>query len=282
MFGTGVKQEATLLRRIEARPEWKGRLWTFNAGVPGFGPGREFACLASHFESLEPHIVIMALYTGNDLQDVSRFYEVLVKKQVKQPPASKKPQETKKVRHHLKGIWPLVTNHRYWSSGSKLCSLFFLYLRRLAVSRGWVDPALVYNTFLIESCGLGPRPRIDAALQLTGAAAGGANRYCLGRGAHFMVLIIPPVFLVDRAMFDLFFAVKKSYDRGQYSPDVLHEKLRGILRNQDIPFLDMLPVLRERLAGGSTLYHEEGHWNAAGHQEAADRIFDFLKSKGWL
>ncbi len=253
-----------------------------------YGPGNELLCLTHHFNAMEPDIVIMAVYTGNDLSDVFRLYKRVVNKEVlgqvedsdaKEEPASA---EMERKRHHVKSIWPRLKNINYWTDSSKISTLIYPSLRHLAVELGWLDPKMVYNMFLIRSCAISPNKDIEWAIKLIEMATDEANLFCRDRGTRFMVLIIPPLFLVDRAMFDRFYDTYPDIDRDEHSPDVLHERLRSIFRAKDVPCLDLLPLLRDRHAQGLKLYHDEGHWNAAGHQEAADWIFNFLKSKNWL
>jgi len=96
-------------------------------------------------------------------------------------------------------------------------------------------------------------------------------------------MLIPDKLLVDRDLFDWVLFTKLKLDRDEYSPDVLHEKLQAEFLDLNVPFLDLLPFLRVRHDEGFKLYHnDDGHWDTAGHQEAADRLYDFLKSKEWL
>jgi hypothetical protein len=289
-FGLGVKAEETFLRRLEAMQGWEGRIWTVNTGIPGYGPGHELICLMKHFSALMPDIVVMAIYTGNDLKDVINFYTKIKKKEIvlgveeRASQVEATPTETKRerIRHHVNMILPRLKEYKTWTASSKICSLLFPPLRRLAVMTGLLDPKMIYNMFLIKACALEPSPDVEGAFKLTETAVGEATRFCRDRGARFMVLIIPPLFLVDRAMFDGFFSKQSNYHRKEYSPDVMHEKLRAVFRKRGVPFLDLLPVLRDRHTEGLKLYHDEGHWNGLGHQEAADRLFEFLELKNWL
>ena len=44
----------------------------------------------------------------------------------------------------------------------------------------------------------------------------------------------------------------------------------------------MTAAFREKAAAGEKLYHEEGHWNAAGHKTSSEIMLRFIGEQGWI
>jgi lysophospholipase L1-like esterase len=50
---------------------------------------------------------------------------------------------------------------------------------------------------------------------------------------------------------------------------------------EGIAFLDLTTVLQTKLgAGYNTYFPDDSHWNAAGHEVAADAIAGFMRERG--
>lgn len=58
---------------------------------------------------------------------------------------------------------------------------------------------------------------------------------------------------------------------------VQNELVRDFCAEAKIPFLDLTPVLEQNAAAGRAVYHaDDAHWNAAGHEVAAQELARFL------
>ena len=70
-FGWGVDAAATFPRLLDNHVAADGtRLESINAGVIGYGPDNEAAWLAAHGWALQPRLVLVGFYAGNDVRDV--------------------------------------------------------------------------------------------------------------------------------------------------------------------------------------------------------------------
>ena len=49
------------------------------------------------------------------------------------------------------------------------------------------------------------------------------------------------------------------------------DRLRALARAEDVPFVDLLPILRARRDDG-LYFPKDGHWNPAGHAVVADVV----------
>jgi len=278
-FGTGVQAEEVFLRRFEAADGLThGGSWTFNAGVPGYGPPQYSRLLHSLLPRVQPDTVVVLLYTGNDLEEAALFNGWLESRRAAgaAPVAGGVPPWRRDERRHVGGALTDLKRGTYWTGTSALGRLVLPRVHRLLVSAGWAHPRVVYNDFLIRSCSKAPDPQVVAAEQAAIDALAEIRRLCAAREARLVVVLAPPAVLVDLAMFDRFFDKQQAYPRELFSPDALHQRLVGRITAAGITILDLLPVLRQRHEAGDRLYHDEGHWNAAGHQLAADELARLL------
>jgi lysophospholipase L1-like esterase len=291
-FGLGVQEEETFLRRLEALGIGQEIVHTINLAVPGYGPVHELLCLQKHVDRIEPDLVVMAVFPGNDLSDSLRLFRQMKKipgmehiplvTETKKGPGSRKEESStaeEDSRKHIDEVIEELAQYKYWMTSSKLGYLILPPLRRLAARIGLADPRLVYNDLLIRSCALKPDPSVRSAMQIVITAAELANKTCASRNARFAVMFIPHKILVDRAMFDRYFESSSYYKRQNFSPDILHETLVKMCEAQDIPVLDLLLHFRALYEQGEKLYHDEGHWNSEGHRSAAERLSEWLWTK---
>jgi hypothetical protein len=91
------------------------------------------------------------------------------------------------------------------------------------------------------------------------------------------VLLIPDEFQVEDELWN---AVSQQFDRPAQRdrPQMI---LTAWLEQQNIPYLDLLPLMRSVAPmedGRRHLYHlRDTHWNARGNRIAAESLADFLK-----
>lgn len=75
-FGIGVAEDDTysrVLERMLNREAHDGRVFrVFNLGIGGYGPAEYYLVVKRYLSILKPDVVVIAFFTGNDLQDLSQ------------------------------------------------------------------------------------------------------------------------------------------------------------------------------------------------------------------
>jgi lysophospholipase L1-like esterase len=128
----------------------------------------------------------------------------------------------------------------------------------------------------------GPTPRIDGAWQLTCGIIGALRYEVETRGARLLVVHVPNKMEVsdrDRELTRLAYGMD---DAGWDAARVL-QRLRECARREGLEVLDLVPALRA--AGpdpGDAYFTFDPHWNALGHQAAAEAVAADLRARGWL
>jgi hypothetical protein len=274
-FGMGVEAEQTFVQNLETEIPG-GRLITFNAGVPGYGPAHERVILEELADRVRPDLVVMVLYTGNDLEDTQRLEHP---ESVAAPVRRRSDQNR---RRHVPEILARLGSYRYWTNSSRVCAYTLPFFARLAVRLGLADPRLVYNSFMIRSCATDLDATAKQALEGTVRAVEDTALRCGQLEARFLVLLAPAALFADPALFDRFFERQQAYERQDHSPDILHARLVSECERRGIAVLDLLPMLRRLQVDQKACYHPEGHWNAFGHHAVGRALAEVLGQKGWI
>ena len=96
-----------------------------------------------------------------------------------------------------------------------------------------------------------------------------------GTGARFVVMIIPDQYQVDRALVDEVLSAngKRPED---YDFDRPQRVLREALEPADVEVLDLLPVFRGAFSGGATYRPRDTHWSRRGNEIAAAALTDYF------
>lgn len=270
-----------------------------NYGTSSFGPQQELYVLQDFAIGHQPRDVVVGYFAGNDLFDAERFdswehggdkpgeeasgwrlkkryrrFETLFLTSLTKRflPVRSAPQQISAQKNELgfdRGAYTIAT-----SNGTPLrFAMMPPYLQKLAESRSEIERSrgwkLVCDSF--------------AKMKQT----------CAERGARLTIMFIPSK---DEVYWPL---VEHSLGQAelQHSLDFIssynhmplpagdiranrlaqNQLMREFCATAGIPFLDLTPALEEAAASGRAVYFaDDAHWNAAGHQVAAEELAKFL------
>jgi len=276
--GVPYQQMFTVRMREELeRSGALGEVEVFELGVPGVGPRFELRLWELEHELVDPDLVILAFFVGNDFQD-----ETL---------------ETLDTEFEIKPerwsySYRLVRNlRRVWRERAKL---------RLSESeqevhkRGGYDVGMkpeligpVHNrpqwyieleAARIRICLRSQRQRFLRLAADVGDVLGRFAAEVRDAGAEFVVVTIPDEFQVDPEL------RRKVLERIQVSPDGVdldlpQRHLAGQLEEAGIPYLDLLPLFREHTREQRLYWPNDSHWNPEGNALAGQAIAEYLASR---
>lgn len=251
-----------------------------NFGVSGYGPAQELVTLRRDALRFSPDLVIMAVYTGNDIWNSERSLDGHEDRVYALPTADGvkiDDSNTQTFRYRLKRITRNTLNAVI--DRSRLLQL----IRRIAM--------LVDHTWLAGKTSSGrvfdPRRRQYAlyrppadrawkrAWRATEATIAAAARASRAAGARFLM-----VTLSNAEQVYPFRNVREAFRTGVGAPDLFYpdRRLAAFAEKEGFPHLALAPVLRVQADATGVFLHGypntrigTGHWNVLGH-EAAGRI----------
>ncbi len=257
----------------------------YNLGVPGVGPPEYLRLLVDDALPLEPDLVVLCLFVGNDLTyaQVDRglpdrgLRSWLGREQVLTWVVPRRLARIAAERGRRAGREPPV-------AGSQAAHAPVAPIDRAALVQAfpWLNDPLLEEGSLSEPAFL--RLETQRALEncradpvsLAGTCALLGEALALAGAGRICVLLIPDEFQVEDALWE---AVLWSAGR-DLERDRPQRLLTGWLARQGIPCLDLLPVLRAVPPledGRRHLYHlRDTHFNARGNRVAGEALADFL------
>lgn len=273
---------ARLARELPACPAFRGRqVETLNFGVSGYGTAQELLTLKSRVWKYRPDLVLLAFYSGNDVrnnyrpleQDPMRPYFVLDHGRLALDD-SFRATEGYRLRRSLpaRALYAVWNHSRVLQLGKMGKSALDGYVGAWKARRVTTQP--------IEELGLDNavyQPPADAAWTAAWAATEAMLREMDAEtrrhGARFAIASLSTPIQVDPRV-----AKRQAFARELNVPDLLYpdRRLAAFGREAGIPFLALAPPLADYAAKTGRYLHGfpntkpgEGHWNAAGHREAA-------------
>lgn len=282
-----VMEEQTFAQRLERSLNSSSpsrRVEVLNAGVGGWGTGQEMLYLRQEGLRLQPDLVLLVLYSGNDIannssklerQDVldslyKPYWEIDASNGLRQVP-------------HRERI-PEALDEWLWLG--RRSSALFNY-----VETGFFDKFKYGQLdFIGDRADLGKPvllaqypPEWEESWQVTERLLAAAAQDSAAAGSGFVVVLAPSTFQVMPDDWrDLIRTGRRpASDWDQEKPN---KKMAGITARRGLPLIDLLPALRAaRDAGLRRLYFEhDKHWTATGHEVVAQALEEQLRRLGLL
>jgi acetyltransferase AlgX (SGNH hydrolase-like protein) len=278
-FGVGVEDEETYLARIESALRER-RVDVVNAGLVGAGPDTEARLLEAAGPGLQPDLLLLGFYVGNDLRDAMLGTEEL---EVRDGSLFWRPAARARWERVLRpgrlvdperpAAGPLPENGllRTHSHAYRMLTARLATLRARWVSQGVaVNPlnALQEEAFCLRDY----PPELEEGWNKTRDALDRIRAWSDRYRAALMIVVIPFRGQVELAEWRQF-----QQAHGLTDADVAREKPQALLNEwaerTGVAMLDLLPALRRARERGAELYYRrDPHWTAHGHAVAAAEI----------
>ena len=266
VFGVGVEDAETFTAVLAAGLTREGVVAEgLNAGIPAFGVPDAEDWLRRHGVDLEPDIVILAIFLGNDLVDASPDREeILMVDGLLVPSQSAGGLKAWLHRH----------SHLYVAIKGLLEQPGLLPLRgKLGLGEPW-KIRILKEEFSVyrRSAETDLAPAIEATDEALGRLVSLADEYEF----KLVAVLIPSEIQVDPDRW-LGGLASLGLDGGDYDPEMPTRIFSRLLEEHTIATLDLGPGYRAGLADGEPLYFRlDRHWTVEGHDLAADSLADFL------
>ncbi len=303
--GLHVALEQTFAKQLEARLTGGDRaVEVINGGVSGWGTDQEAIFYAIEGFRYAPELVLLLLFTRNDVLNNYGPLETARVKAVQKPffrleegelvvptfpfeppPGTGSPPP------------PLLAIGDWLRARSALYRLTTPYLRKIPATRralgplgllGGVGVALADEPDLpvtFEVYQAPPSAEWEEAWVLTGALVRRLDEEVKTRGGQLAVVIVnAPEQVYPERWAAISKAMAPSQDHS-WDPGAPNRRLAAILDEADIPYLDLLPIFQEAAEQPETpplYFYFDFHWSPAGHALAAEGVESFLRERGML
>jgi hypothetical protein len=239
----------------------RGQVEVVNMGIPRIGPASYLALLEHEGLRMEPDLVVLSFYIGNDFN---------------LPPQEDKfaPKPGSYVAAFLRYLFIIRPqfegleydkNESYRDDQPTLQREgYFKILRRKLRNFNPADPQkeqkLRYVTTTLE--------RI--------------RDLCRERGIPLFVVILPDEIQIDFALRQELFEAFPGLDPADFSFQAPNRRLHRRLEYLEIPYLDLLPRFRAEPLEVPLYKPRDTHWNRRGNAVAAEALTEHLRRTGWV
>jgi hypothetical protein len=282
-----------LQERLAAR-----RVESVNLGIGGYGTVQQVLYLQEEGLRYRPDLVLLAFFTGNDIQDNSELLQRELfgaddektyarpyahARRLEAPLEWKPPQyervleeaeRTRRKRETLSNrvfrfVQPLVLANLVGQAYARTAARFGAPPAPPAAHFGW--PFLEgYRSEVWDQAWLDTR-----RLMLEG------QRLAQHAGASFVIAVVPAKVQVDAGFREL---TRAQYPGVTFDETRVNRALSSFCREHGIPLFDPTAAFARTIEAGEPLYHqlEDHHWNARGHALATEELIRFLDAQGLL
>ncbi len=267
-MGVGVEHEDTYAQLLERQLKDGDPSLAYeviNAGVPGYNTHQALVYLHESGLALEPDLVVLGFYIGNDINDNFNVPDISVRDGFLHEGTP------------VSGFLPRPLRS-YLSRTSHLYHLLWPYQRRLFDrSKQARQQQRLQQRLAIYSVASDDRDTEalwDATRREVEALSDLAQRERL----PLAVVVIPEPIQVDAQQWQATIQPVAS-DATTYRVGWPNQRMVQLCRELDLPVVDLLPVLTS-VAPGEPLYIKlDGHWTRRGNAVAATVIYTYLRQQ---
>jgi len=304
--GVAVADEHHLSYLLEdALAELQGnrRIEVWNLGVPHFGPQQSMLQLMERWDEVQPRIVVLSFFEGNDPFDDSQgpsFHKVVDRRMTRagwapwpgDPFNDRRAELNRPIfAHHVPGD-SILQRRSY---------LYRLVMRGLHAVRYSVSEVWPWGMEPFDYEAFGgvawlylqpPPPPIEGGWGITRDVLADLKARLEAKGARFLILGAPAKIVVHDE--DLELAFEEGWEMGHrdgggsldgarmFDPGLPSRRLTELTTELDIPLVHLGEPLRAAAGSERLYYRDDSHWTAAGHRVAAAELGRALSDRGWI
>lgn len=228
-----------------------------NAGVQGYGPVEELLFFRTAIKQLQPDLVLVTVFVGNDAEEAVTSAPKLVDRQG----AAAVLQDS------------LVTRARRLVRRSMVLQVLRLRVvtatDRLRSFKAPPEPPL-------QTYAAVPAPRIAQGLDIARQCIAQIASEASSVGAQTAIVLFPARFQIDTSDY-LRLRDAVSQAGGELQRDAATDRFRAALAPLSLPMTDLLAPLRTAPAGPDLFFQQNVHLTERGHEIVADHLSQFVR-----
>lgn len=274
-FGNGVKLEETFLKQLESclKPTVPS-VEVINCGIPAYSPLQELRFLERYRASLEPDVVILGFFVGNDFIESGDLYDSAGTPTLRVVDGNLVSTRAAEREHSM--IRLISQPLRYYLSTHSHLYVFLRDRGSQLLSRFGLRPFNLPPDF----CKKTYSERMEAAWRYTQAIIEATARNTAEHREKLIVVILPVSYQVYQHTWNEYIAALK-LDPSEYDLDKPQRLLAQFLDERGIEYVDPLPALRQNIIGPPLFYSVDGHLTAEGHRIVSRVICEKFRNASW-
>ncbi len=231
----------------------------YNLGIPRIGPREYLRLLINEGLAYQPDTVLVTFFIGNDVRDAERDHE--------QRPLYEYSYVLSLLRYvfyiapRSKGV-DLPLDHREYVDGAKS-------IDDEGYRRAKRQAAEIF---------LDPRDELLRKIEISVHYLREMQRVCASRGARLLVAVLPDELQLYEPLRQRFLGEVRGADGVRLDVSLPNRLLGEALDADQIPHLDLLPVMRQAARNEALYKPNDTHWNIAGNALASREIAAFLRA----
>jgi len=254
-----VPLRQTFCKRLEDRLNERAdgyRYRVIDAGVQGYGPVEDVLFYEAVGARLQPDIVLLVLYVGNDAEEAARSAFRLTPGSAPVSDAAQASMSSPLRRIVRRSMVLQTVRLRVVSVTNRVSRL--------------APPEPPLQTFAAS-----PAPRIARGLEVTRSVVARLDDDVRRSDARLGVVLMPARLQVDDGDYGRLRDIVKDAG-GEMVRDAASARFNDALASLDVPRLDLLPVMRAALPGPDLFLQQTAHLTPHGHAIVADGLARFL------
>lgn len=274
-FANGVTLEETYLKQLEQRmPEFNGKtIEVINCGVPAYTLLQEYRLLRTIEAQMQPDIVLVGFFVGNDLTDSGDMIDSTGKPNVRI--------DKDGTLRTVRGNDDERTIVRGWTSRLrdffKMRSHLYIFLRNRSsemLSKLGLRPLNMPPDF----CEKEYSDLMNQRWNFTQSILRDLIALTKQHNQRLIFVLLPTIYQAYRTSWDQYIAALH-LEPSRYDLDKPQKLLADFLTIHNVEFVDVLPLMRAKAQEERLYYPVDSHLSPEGHALVADALYKYLQKK---
>ncbi len=275
-YSNSVNLEETFFKQLEQRLAGATPAEVINGAVPAYSTLQEYRYLERDGSALQPDVVLLGFYVGNDFQDSWELLDSLGRPTIDvvdgQLQANDRFPSARYDRQERTLRTATMSLRSFFASNSAL----YVFLRERFSESLW-RLGLRNNPPPPDFCARVFSPSMEAGWATTKDYLRKFQEFTSSRGIRLILVALPTQYQVHEELWKHHFTTF-GLDPREYDLEKPQALLREFCAAQDIEYVDVLPAMRTQAAGTRLFYPIASYMTPEGHGVVAAELAAYLRS----
>lgn len=277
-YSNSVELKETFFKQLEdlGRQGPGGEVEVINAAVPAYSTVQEYRYLRRDGMRLDPDIVVLGFYVGNDFQDSYELFDSAGRPTIDVVEGELRANENFPSARYDRQERALRTAtlslRSFFSSHSEL----YVFLRERFGEVLW-KMGLRNNPPPPDFCARVPSAAMEAGWARTRGVLDSVAVLCSSHNVRLLVVLLPTQYQVHPDLWTHHFTTF-GLDPGDYDLDRPQRLMREYCEQRGIEYVDVLPAMRAHASSGHLFYPIASYMTPSGHRLVAAAVDAHLVS----